>query len=425
MITALCIIIFIALSAWEIKLLYADRVQMRLPYGSRQLVELTGNEALIIVMFATAYIGLSPVLSLRLGFLELLCVIGIIRHHNKVIISPPIILFCIFLIWEIIGIAYTPDKGFGIRMILKYIYPLLFALFTAQVVRNGEIFITAGLWARRVATIGIVIMLLPGLKIIAGIAYWFNAALVTSMISLVIFSFALVEFSDEKRKNLWWGIALCLPCFIFVYRTDIFGTAIALSAFFLVKYRLKALPIIAIIGLLGLCSMFYIPAVKNKMFINPEKVTITDYMTGNIDEDNIQTNMRKFAWEDVTQKFYDGHEIIGSGTGRVQTFYYSEVMDSRRGGQLHNDFLVLKCDNGLIGLILFIIAYLSITLHCIHIYHKSSHPYTRMAALVAGASLMGVFVTMYSDNTLSYSMVTQSFSWGCYGMALSFKQHLE
>ena len=125
MITALCIIIFIALSAWEIKLFYADRVQMRLPYGSRQLVELTGNEALIIVMFATAYIGLSPVLSLRLGFLELLCVIGIIRHHNKVIISPPIILFCIFLIWEIIGIAYTPDKGFGIRMILKYIYPLL------------------------------------------------------------------------------------------------------------------------------------------------------------------------------------------------------------------------------------------------------------------------------------------------------------
>lgn len=424
MITALCIIIFIALSAWEIKLLYADRVPMRLPYGSRQLVELTGNEALIIVMFATAYIGLTPVLSLRLGFLELLCIIGIIRCRNKSIISPPIILFCIFLIWVIIGITYTPNKGFGIRMILKYIYPLLFALFTAQVVRNGEIFITAGLWARRVATIGIVMMLLPGLKIISGIVYWFNAALVTSMISLVIFSFALVEFSDDKRKNLWWGIALCLPCFIFVYRTDIFGTAIALSAFFLVKYRLKALPIIALIGLLGLCSMFYIPAVKNKMFINPENVTITDYMTGNIDEDNIQTNMRKFAWEDVTKKFYAGHEIIGSGTGRVQTFYYSEVMDSRRGGQLHNDFLVLKCDNGLIGLTLFIIAYLSITLHCIHIYHKSSHPYTRMAALVAGASLMGVFVTMYSDNTLSYSMVTQSFSWGCYGMALSFKQHL-
>ena len=425
MITAICIVIFIALSAWEIKLLYANSVQMRLPYGSRQLVELTGNEALVIVLFATAYIGLTPVLSLRLGFLEMLCILGLIRCRNKIIISPPIILFCIFILWELIGIFYTPNKEFGIRMILKYLYPMLFALFTAQVVKNGEIFITSGLWARRIATIGIIMMLLPGLKLITGVVYWFHAALVTSMISLVIFSLALVEFSDEKKKNLWWGIALCLPCFFFVYRTDIFGTAIALSTFFLVKYRIKALPIVAIIGLLGLCSMFYIPAVKNKMFLDPEKVTITDYLTGNIDEDNIRTNMRKFAWEDVTQKFYNGHEIVGSGTGRVQTFYYSEVTDSRKGGQLHNDLLVLKCDNGLIGLILFVIAYFSIALHCIYLYHNSSNPYTRMAALVAGASLMGVFVTMYSDNTLSYSMVTQSFSWGCYGMALSFKRHLE
>ncbi len=47
-----------------------------------------------------------------------------------------------------------------------------------------------------------------------------------------------------------------------------------------------------------------------------------------------------------------------------------------------------------------------------------------MAALVAGSSLLGVFVTMYSDNTLSYSMVTLSFPWGFYGMALGLKENL-
>ena len=91
---------------------------------------------------------------------------------------------------------------------------------------------------------------------------------------------------------------------------------------------------------------------------------------------------------------------------------------------MHNDLLVLKCDNGLVGIVLFGLAYFAVTLHCIIIYHKCLNPYTRMAALVAGASLMGVFVTMYSDNTLSYSMVTLSFPWGFYGMALGLKDKL-
>lgn len=85
-------------------------------------------------------------------------------------------------------------------------------------------------------------------------------------------------------------------------------------------------------GLLGLCAMFYIPSVKNKMFIDPDKVTMTDYLSGNIDEDNVQTNMRKFMWEDASRRFYDNHELIGSGTGRVQTFFYTEATDARRGG---------------------------------------------------------------------------------------------
>lgn len=424
MITIICIALFLGLSAWELKWLFADNVTMRLPYGSRAWMKLNGYEALVILVFSTAYIGLLPVLSLRLGFLELLCIIALFRNSNKIVISPPMILFFVFLLWTVVGLFYTPNVMFGIRMILKYIYPILLAMLTAQVVHNGEIFITAGVWSRRIATIGIGLMMLPGMKLFAGQFFWFHAALVTSMITMVVFSFALVEFSDAKRRNLWWGLALCVPCFFFVYRTDIFGVAIALSTFFLVKYQLKALPIIAVVGILGLASMFYIPAVKNKMFINPNKVTMMDYLTGNIDENNIRTNMRKFMWEDATERFYDGNELTGSGTGRIQTFFYTEATDARRGGQLHNDFLALKCDNGLIGLALLILAYAAALLHCVMLYKKSLSQYTRMAALVAGASMIGVFMTMYSDNTLSYSMVTLSSPWGFYGMAVGLKENL-
>ena len=110
--------------------------------------------------------------------------------------------------------------------------------------------------------------------------------------------------------------------------------------------------------------------------------------------------------------------MTGAGTGRVQTWFYEEAVGWESGGQTHNDFLVLMCDNGLIGLSLYLLMYVAVLLHCIVLYHRQRDPMIRLCTIVAGASLFGVLVTMYSDNTVSYSMATLSYPWGLYGMAL-------
>ena len=123
------------------------------------------------------------------------------------------------------------------------------------------------------------------------------------------------------------------------------------------------------------------------------------------------------------QDLMNGHELRGEGTGRVQKYMYTEVEDERRTGQLHNDLLVMQIDNGKIGLWLYILCNILIFLHCLKIYNNTTEgPYTRMFALTAGASILGVLVTMYSDNTISYSIVTTSFPWAFYGMALGLKE---
>lgn len=416
--TIVYIIIFLGLSWWLYTFTRKDIVEVRLPFNKSSLIDVTGLEGLVIAMFATCWIGLSPVLSLRLGFLELLCLIGIYKCKNYLPFSFPLKMYVVFLLWLVIGLFYTPSTEFGVRMILKYIYPFLFALLCAKVVRNERVFEYAGSWLRIVGTIAIIFWLTGFAGFILAGIFWLNAAVCTALITVVIFSFALAFHSNQKKKNLIWGILLCLPSIILVYRTDIFGTGVALAMFFILKYKIKGIPIAAVIAFLGLCALFMIPSVKQKMFFNPDKVTMMDYVTGNYDESNVNTSGRKLSWDDVENWFYKGHELTGSGTGRVQKYFYTEAIGWRRGGQLHNDLLVLKCDNGDIGLALFIIAYLLVYLHCMKIYRDSDNPYAQVSALVAGASMLGVFVTMYSDNTLSYSMVTLGSAWGFYGIAL-------
>lgn len=416
--TVIALIVFVYLTYKAFRLLYTPVSYLRSPYDSRQLMACSGTEMMLVFIFATGVMGIMPVLSVRLAILEVLCVLGILYSKRRPIYSVPVVLYFVFMAWTLIGLAYTPMPGYGVRMMLKYIYPLLVALLASAVVRDGEIFLKSMTMARRVAIVSAVIASIPILRALFGQIFWNRAALATHYITMAVFSLGLYYFSNERRRNLLWFIAFCLPCVLWVFRTDIMGTMVALSAFFVIKYRLKSLPILVVLACLSVASIFCIPSVKEKMYFRPDEVTVMDFLTNNVDESNINTSGRKKGWEDVQRWFYEPSKAVGSGTGRVQTWFYEEAVGWQRGGQLHGDFIILMCDNGLIGLSLYLLTYVAVLVHCILLYHRQRDPMVRLCAIVAGASLFGVLVTMYSDNTVSYSMATLSYPWGLYGMAL-------
>lgn len=420
--TIICYIAFIIITFRAVQLLFTKSGMIASPINKNQIIRCSGLELLLIFIFTTGLMGIMPVLSIRLAILEVLCIAGLFMSAYKPSFSFPIILFIIFIFWTIIGLSYTPNIGYGIRMILKYLYPLLIALFASSIVRNKEIFLKSMINVRWMAMLSFIIMSIPAIASIIGALFWNQAPLATNYITIAIFSLALTYFSNEKRKNLFWFIFFCLPCFIWVFRTDIMGLMIALCAFFAIMYKMKSIPIIVLLAGLSVASIFLIPSVKEKMYFRPDEVTFADFITNNVDEDNINTSGRKYVWEDCSDWFFKGHEITGSGTGRVQTYFYEEAENWRKGGQLHNDFLVMMCDNGLVGLCLFLLVYFSALLHCIYIYHKTDSNAVRLCTITAGASMFGVLVTMYSDNTISYSMATLSYPWGLYGMALGLLQ---
>lgn len=419
MATIINLIYLIVMTGIGFSLLYRNNpVTMRLAFDPmKRKMKCTGLEALLIFIIATGLMGLLPVLSIHLAILEIICIIGITRAPYNVIYSWPIKLFIIFLAWAFIGILYSPSTNFGIRMMLKYIYPLLVALLASAVIRDVEVFLKAGQYGRWVAVISFIAKYLPMSGFIFLSVFWNDAALATNYTTWVVFSLALAYAGISTKKNIYWTLAFILPCVLWVFRTNIFGTSIALSTFFFIKYKLKSLPLILLMACVAVCAIFYIPSVKKKMYFRPDEVSITDFLTGNVEEDNLNTSGRNEMWKKVNP-FYEDHPMIGSGTGRVQKYFYTEITGFGRGGQLHNDLLLIKCDNGLIGLILFLLSYLAIMFHCLLIYHKSQLRSVKLCSIVAGSALMGILVTTYSDNTVSYSMATLSYPWAFYGMAL-------
>lgn len=152
-----------------------------------------------------------------------------------------------------------------------------------------------------------------------------------------------------------------------------------------------------------------------------QHLTIEQFQEGKVTMKNVETNAREAMWEHLEKRFFNKNMLIGSGTGSVQHYMYTNYVF---GGLKvpHSDFIQQRCDNGLIGFILYGTIALFVFLHCFRVYHKTANIPTQMCAITAGATMAGVYVTLYSDNVVNYSMATLSMPFGFYGMMLGLLQ---
>lgn len=422
------ILYFLFLTYLCYQFLHSEGRIIKSPFNDGNQLALTGPEMYWVIVFSTGLLALSvnfgiDLMAVRLAVIMFLCIIGFRVTENSPIWSLPLKIYLIFLIWLVIGCFYAPSMNYALRTLLKYTFPFIFCLFASAVVDNFPTAFKAAVSARWVALIVLIISFLPFEYILFPRVFWYITARTIHFIGIMIFSLALVFFTNEKKKNLIYFIIFLVPCFIFVLRTSILGSAVALMSFAIIRWKLKSLPVIFIVLILGVASVFVIPGVKQKMFFD-KNITFEQLQSDNFNMNNVNTNYRQRLWEQLPKMLYKGHEIAGSGTGAVQDLMYNH---SNLFGGLkiaHSDFVQLKCDNGLIGLILYCTMIAGIFIHCVRIYWKSDDPRIKLFAITAGASLLGIFATFYSDNTVNYSMATLSIPFGFYGMTLALNKRL-
>lgn len=391
------------------------------PLDRTQKMQMDGPEMFWVLTFSTGLLAFSApgaldLMAIRLLVLEVFCFMGIFIVKRKVQWSAAGVCYILYLLWITIGLSYSSAPSYGFRVILKYIYPLLLMLFASAAVRDGEVFLKAGLCSRTVAVISIIFAFVPFIgKLVPGV-FWYGTARAIHYISICVFSLALVYYTRERKKNLFYTLLFMAPCFIWVFRTSIMGTGVALMMFAFFRYKLKSLPIIAGLIIAGVIAVFTIPSLKEKMFKDTH-VTIEQFQAGGINKDNIESNARFAMWEHLQKRFYVGHEAAGSGTGSVQHYMYTHFIF---GGLKvpHSDFVQMMCDNGMISVILYVLACLLVILHSLQIYDCCTSSFLKICAITAGSAMAGVLVTLYSDNVVNYSMATLSMPFGFYGMAL-------
>lgn len=412
---------FLILTFLLILYLQTRHKAVRDPLNKSQLLDFSGTEVFWTLLFSTGLLALSApagldLMALRLASLEMLCLICLKISRTRAIWSLSLIFYIVFLAWLIVGLFYTPSISYGVRVILKYLYPFLITLTASAVVRDARVFLKSSLGARCVALVCLVISFIPFSGMLLPSVFWYGTAQAIHYISMSMFSLALFFYMGYRRKNIVMAILFILPCLVWVFRTSIMGTAVGIMVFSLFRYKLRSLPIIGLIGTLSICSVFFIPAVKEKMFKSDE-VTLTDFMNNRVNMDDVNSNARFAMWEYFENRFYVGHELMGYGTGTCQQHFYNNNLF---GGLkiMHGDIVQMKCDNGMVAVILYYTAIAIMIMHAFSVFSRRHTAYVKVCAITAGASLAGVAVTMYSDNVVNYSMCTLAYPFGFYGMML-------
>lgn len=157
---------------------------------------------------------------------------------------------------------------------------------------------------------------------------------------------------------------------------------------------------LVILGLGLIVIWFSLPEVQSRFF--PGGIDLTNLNQGLIKKIDTQgrSNLWRLTWESALK-----NPIIGNGGG------YSTVLVKETYPNLehpHNDYLRVLNDTGIIGLIIFGMAWLVKLFHYFKEWQRSntqslnSAPYFMAAFLSVGA----VILSLITDNTMSYTFIT-------------------
>lgn len=373
------------------------------PCNGNQKITVNRNLHFLLFSIATAMVFLGPLSLVKYIFWIL--ILGILCFTRSFVLRIDGIVGCylMFVLWAVFSMTYSSEQYQGLMLIIKYILPLLYLWLGYNAINTKEEFI---LFLKVTLTIMIVYAFLIGgfsakiYPIIYNAILYRTGGLFIAYASLADFFSALIVVPlalyiiYRKKSYLAGALIILMSTLLEVVRTGLGGIALAISFFFFIIYKIKAIPCIAVC-LIGLFSVFmFVPSVREKMFIDGERPSGTE-----ISFDSIQSNGREFIWETNLDRFYTPSPVIGSGLGESVAF----TKDNFSVHLIHSDYIQILCDMGLVGIVLFGLFFLTVISKVFRSLLRYKDDFILLTGAMAAGSCAAVFFSMAFDNVITYS----------------------
>lgn len=366
------------------------------------------NLSFLLFSIATSMVFLGPLSLVKYGvWITILVFLFFNRFEKRSCYA--LNFYFLFLLWCTFAMTYADDRMQSVNMLIKYILPILYFLLGYNSINNEDDLVVFLRFTTVAGVIyaciigGLANMLIPPIYSFfvfrTGICVAY-ASLADFFTSIICIPFSMYVLTQNKRYLYAAGFMM-LSTVLAAVRTGIGGTAIALSMFAFIIYRLRALPYVMLSGCLTLGVIYFVPDVHDKMFGQKES---TANIRMSIGDQNVTMNGREYIWQDALDHCYKGHELMGSGLGDA-THYLKTGFSNLR--MMHNDFITMRCEIGDIGLGLFalfaIVALLTVLIQTT----RTTSWITKVIGASAVGSLAGTMFCMGFDNVVTYAQ--QSF----------------
>ena len=360
-----------------------------------------------------------------------LAVVALFRLPNRrVPLSIPEKAYMVFLAWAALGAVRAPALTYSVRMFIKLAYPLLAMMLARRAVLSGQApdLRQAIKWVVVASFCGFLLVggftqrFLPWICWTAASFIWACAAFADHLAIMGVVALAAWRVWGGKWY-LAYAVAAGLSPVLAGIRTGIGAFVLGVSVLVLLSYRKAvSLPLLAGIVFLGAASILFVPSVKAHMFHDADSVDSADALrnpTG-ISLDNVNNSGREMLWTMVLGELWEPSPLTGSGLGSVQHFMYSQTVTVIKA--VHNSYVELLSDTGLIGLGLWLLAVACCLREAWLALRRDGRPTTRVLALSTLAGFPALMFCMGFDNVVNYALVAGQYPFAFMGLVAGLAQ---
>ena len=411
--TIISLTVFIILLCWVGTIYLSNKQKFRtVQYAKGESYLLSRNMYFVIFTVCTGPIFLSSLSLLKYGLwfvtMLLLLFTGRVRAKFETIT----ITYIIFFLWLCYTMTYTTAPRDGVMMLIKYSLPMLFLWLGYSGLNNEKDLIIFLKVVNIVACVYCLLIGGQGWELMPWLYYSPIGAQISKYAAFADYLTAifivpiLLYWLTREKKYIFCALWMVLSTVLESVRTGMGGMMLVFAFAMVLRYKIKAIPGLLFAGALFIGVILFVPKVNEKFFGDAAgKVSATDIVQGDaMSLDNIEMSGREYLWKKIKENCYYGNELTGKGLGEAEYFSKNKMYKGELA-KVHNDYLILLCDTGKVGIILIILFYLFVTLKITaHVALRKSIPLVKATGIMALSSMAGIAFCMYFDNVVSNSM---------------------